>query len=58
MTNKLNLSCLLLLLVSLTVASSNNTTSPSLNQFVEISPSAFDVMVHAFDQLVVLFHEG
>lgn len=56
-TNKLKLSCLFLL-ISLTFALSNNTTTPSLNQFVEISPSAFDVMVHAFDQLVVLFHDG
>jgi hypothetical protein len=57
-TSKLNLSCLFLIFVSLTLASSNTTANPSLNQFVEISPSAFDVMVHAFDQLVVLFHDG
>lgn len=55
--NRLSITCLLLFL-ALTLAEPNNTTTPSLNQFIEISPSAFDVMVQAFDQLVILMHNG
>ena len=45
-----------LILILALADNSNSTHNPSLDQVIEISPSALDILTQAFDQLIVYFH--
>ena len=50
-------SVFVLLTIIITATSANTTTpNPSLKLNVEINPKALEVILHAFDHLVVFFH--
>ena len=38
--------------------SGNNTINPSLEKLIEVSPNALDVLLHAFDNIVIYFHQA
>lgn len=47
----------LTLAITLVVSSPQNVTvEPSLEKLIEVSPPALDVLLHAFDNLVIYFH--
>ena len=47
---------MVVLLVVITSQMGNSTVNPSLEKVIEVSPAALDVLLHAFDNMVIYFH--
>jgi hypothetical protein len=54
--NPLKVICLVMIVTLVASKSENTTVKPSLEKIIEISPPALDVLLHAFDNVVVYFH--
>ena len=48
--------CLVLLITLVCSTTGNTTVNPSLEKLIEVSPNSLDVLLHAFDNIIIYFH--